>query len=306
MALGGFLLLLLLPALLPSFYLGLVMEVLIFGLFAMSLNLLLGYGGLPSLGHAAYFGVAGYTVALLSFTVTQNGWLLMLFGLTMAGVTAALFGLLALRTRGDYFLMITLALGEVLWGLAFKLRSLTHAEDGISGVARPILNLPWSFEDDVAFYFFVLVSVSIATLLLILIIESPFGKAVAGVRENEARLQVLGYNVWLCRYLAFVLAGLFGGLAGILFIFYNRFVSPADLSVILSAKALLMVILGGAGTLAGPMIGAALLVFIENEVSSLTERWLLILGLIYVVVVMFIPAGVYGGLKAKLQRRSAV
>lgn len=295
----GVLPMILLPAFLSSFYLGLVTEVLIFGLFAMSLNLLVGYCGLPSLGHSAFFGTAGYTVALLSMSFTQNGWLLILGGLIMAGITSALFGLLALRTRGEYFLMITLALSQVLWGLAFKLRSLTNAEDGITGLVRPNLYLPWSFAHDISFYFLTLICVAFAAVLLSVIIESPFGQAIRGVRENEVRLQVLGYNVWLCKYFVFVISGIFGGLAGVLFVFYNRFVSPADLSVILSAKVLLMVILGGAGTLLGPLVGSALLVFLENEISSLTERWLLILGSIYVIVVMFIPEGVCGAIRAK-------
>jgi branched-chain amino acid transport system permease protein len=274
---------------------------LILAIFAMSLNLILGYGGLPSLGHAAYFGVAAYTVGLLALRGLPNFWLALAAGLGAATVTAALFGLLALRTHGAYLLMITLALAQVLWGIAFGWRSFTGGDDGLAGVPRPAAGLPWSLADDARFYHLVAVVFAASTGLLALFVSSPFGRALVGIRESERRMEVLGYNTWAHKYVAFILAGCLAGVAGILFVYYNRFVSPAYLSVVLSATGMIMVILGGAGTLLGPALGSALIVFLENAISAHTQRWLLVLGLIYVAVTLFAPAGILG-----LARRRAV
>jgi branched-chain amino acid transport system permease protein len=284
----------LLPLALSSYQLGLLTKVLIFAIFAMSLNLILGYGGLPSLGHAAYFGVAAYTVGLLALRGVRNFWLAVVVGLAAAALMAALFGLLALRAQGAYLLMITLALAQVLWGIAFGWRSFTGGDDGLAGVPRPAAGLPWNLADGARFYYLVTVVFAITTALLALIVSSPFGRALVGIRESERRMEVLGYNTWAHKYVAFVLAGAMAGVAGILFVYYNGFVSPAYLSVVLSATALIMVILGGAGTLLGPALGSGLIVFLENVVSAHTQRWLLVLGLIYVAVTLFAPAGLLG------------
>jgi len=288
-----------LPAVLSSYQVGLLTKMLIFGIFAMSLDLLLGYAGLPSLGHAAYFGVAAYTVGLLSLRVANNFWLDFPAGLAVATGVSALFGLFALRARGSYFLMITLALGQVLWGIAFGWRSLTGGDDGLPSVPRPRLPLPWPLTDGGPFYYFVLAFFVISILALSVIVRSPFGRALVGIRESERRMEVLGYDVWRYKYVAFVLAGTLAGLSGALFVYYNGFVSPAYLSIVFSAMALIMVILGGAGTLLGPAVGSAAIVFLENAISAYTERWLLILGLIYVVVTLFAPAGLLGLLRAR-------
>ncbi|HEV8343807.1 MAG TPA: branched-chain amino acid ABC transporter permease [Candidatus Binatia bacterium] len=286
--------LLALPMALSSYQLGLLTKMLIFALFAMSLDLLVGYAGLPSLGHAAYFGVGSYTVSLLTLRVVNNFWIDFPAGLLMATAVSALFGLLALRTHEAYFLMITLALAQVLWGIAFGWRSLTGGDDGLPGVPRPDLGLPWSLSDGIPFYYFVLVFFAVATAVLWSIVRSPFGFVLVGIRQSEARMEVLGYNVWLYKYFAFILSGFFAGLAGNLFAYYNGFVSPTYLSVIFSATALLMVILGGAGTLFGPALGAAIIVYLENVISAYTERWLLILGMIYVLVTLFARDGLVG------------
>ncbi len=295
----------LLPIGLSSYQLGLVTKMLIFAIFAMSLDLLVGYAGLPSLGHAAYFGAASYTVSLLALRVVNNFWIDFPAGLLMAAAISALFGLLALRTHETYFLMITLALAQVLWGVSFGWRSLTGGDDGIPGVPRPDLGLPWSLSQGIPFYYFVVISFVLATGLLWIIVHSPFGRALVGIRESETRMEVLGYNVWLYKYVAFILSGLFAGLAGTLFAYYNGFVSPSYLSVIFSATALIMVILGGAGTLLGPALGAFVIVYLENVVSLYTERWLLILGVIYVLVTLFAPRGVVGLLWERLRRETA-
>jgi branched-chain amino acid transport system permease protein len=282
------------PLALSSYQLGLLTKMLIFAIFAMSLNLILGYGGLPSLGHAAYFGVAAYTIGLLALRGVTNLWLGIAAALAVATATAALFGLLALRTQGAYLLMITLALAQVLWGIAFGWRSFTGGDDGLAGVPRPAAGLPWSLSDGARFYYLVIIVFAATSALLALVVRSPFGRALVGIRESERRMEVLGYNTWAHKYVAFVLAGALAGVAGILFVYYNGFVSPAYLSVVLSATGLIMVILGGAGTLLGPALGSGLIVFLENAISAYTQRWLLVLGLIYIAVTLFAPGGLLG------------
>ena len=284
----------LLPLALSSYQLGLLTKVLIFAIFAMSLNLTLGYTGLPSLGHAAYFGAGAYTVGLLALKLWDNFWVDMVAGLAVATATAALFGLLALRAEGSYLLMITLALAQVLWGIAFGWRALTGGDDGLPGVPRPAAGLPWSLGGGVPFYYLVLICFLASVLVLGLVTRSPFGRALVGIRESARRMEVLGYDTWSYKYAAFVLAGLFAGLAGNLFVYYNGFVSPAYLSIVFSASALIMVILGGAGTLLGPALGSAVIVYLENAVSAYTQRWLFVLGIVYVMVTLFAPEGIVG------------
>jgi branched-chain amino acid transport system permease protein len=291
------------PAALTSYQLGLLTKMLILAIFAMSLNVLLGYTGLPSLGHAAYFGMAAYTVALLARRGLDNFWLDFGAGLVAATLTALLFGLLALRTRGAYLLMITLALAQVLWGIAFGWRSVTGGDDGLPGVPRPAAGLPWSLADGLRFYYFVLVVFLLTTAALWLVVHSPFGRALVGIRESERRMAVLGYNTWAHKYVAFAIAGAIAGVAGALFVYYNGFVSPVYLSVVFSATCLIMVILGGAGTLLGPAIGSVAIVFLENAISAYTQRWLLVLGVIYVAVTLFAPAGLAGLLRARREPR---
>ncbi len=304
----GALILLALPFILSPYDLGHAVQMMIFALFAMSLDLLIGYGGMPSLGHAAYFGIAAYTTGLLALRFSLSVWLAIPAGLLLAALTAMLFGLLALRTRGSYFLMITLALAQVAWGIAFGWRTLTGGDDGLPDVPRPDLGfhlgLPGSLTNSTPFYYFVLFFVAVGTFLLVRIVTSPFGYALRGIRESETRMLALGYNVWRYRFVAFVLAATFAGLAGCLYVYFNRFVSPDYLHVERSAEVLLMVILGGSGTLIGPAIGAALIVFLETVVSAYTERWVLLLGLIYVVVALFAPRGLVGLVREFYPRRA--
>jgi branched-chain amino acid transport system permease protein len=298
----GVLMLVALPLLLPPYYVGLVVKMMVFALFAMSLDLLLGYAGMPSLGHAAYFGMAAYTTGLLALKAGWTVWLALPAGIAMAALTSVVFGLLALRTRGSYFLMITLALSQVLWGIAFGWRLLTGGDDGLPEVPRPNLSLPWSMSDNTPFYYFVLLFFVVGILVLVRIVASPFGYVLRGIRESETRMLVLGYNVWRYKLVAFVAAAAFAGLAGCLYVYFNRFVSPDYVHVVRSAEVLLMVILGGAGTLIGPAVGATLIVLLENLISTYTERWVTVLGIIYVLVALLAPNGI-AGLIASLRRQ---
>jgi branched-chain amino acid transport system permease protein len=191
--------------------------------------------------------------------------------------------------------MITLALAEVLWGVAYRWRSLTGGDDGIPGIARPDLGLMgWSLGDATIYFYFVLFFFTIAYILISTFMHSIFGHIVVGIRENEVRMRSLGYHTWLYQYVLFIISGLFAGLAGSLSAYFNGFVSPVDLSVGVSAEGLLMVLFGGAGSLLGPAMGAGSIVLLKNMISAFTARWLLILGMIYVFVVMFAPQGVLG------------
>ncbi len=283
--------------LLSAYPLTLLTQAAIVAILAMSLDVLLGYTGLPSLGHAAYFGVAAYAVGILA-TDYQRGFLTCLAaGLLLATLFAAVFGLLAIRASGTYFLMITLALGMVVWGLAFRWVSMTKGDNGIAGVPRPDLPLPWSLAAPLPFFYFALAGTLVAWALLGLLVRSPFGLGLMGIRESETRMRALGYNVWLHKYLAFVIAGAFAGLAGVLWAYYNGFVSPVDVQLVTSVETLLMVALGGPGTLAGPALGAAIIVFLKNFVSVYTKRWLLILGAVYIGVILLAPRGVLGAFR---------
>jgi branched-chain amino acid transport system permease protein len=286
-----------LAPLLPSYPLTLLTQALISAVFAMSLDVLLGYTGLPSLGHAAYFGVAAYTVAILSVDAGAGFVVCLSAALVAAGVAAALFGLLAIRATGTYFLMITLALGMVVWGLAFRWVSMTKGDNGISGIPRPALTLAADLAAPLPFFYFALACAALAWLALGLLVRSPFGMTLKGIRESESRMRSLGYDVWLHKYLAFILSGVFAGFAGVLWAYYNGFVSPVDVQLVTSVEALLMVALGGSGTLVGPAIGAVLIVFLKNFVSVYTKRWLLILGAVYIGVILFAPRGVVGALR---------
>jgi branched-chain amino acid transport system permease protein len=283
--------------LLSAYPLTLLTQAAIVAILAMSLDVLLGYTGLPSLGHAAYFGVAAYAVGILSTDYRRGFLTCLLVGLVLATLTPAVFGLLAIRASGTYFLMITLALGMVVWGLAFRWVSMTKGDNGIAGVPRPELPLPWSLATPLPFFYFALAATLLAWALLGLLVRSPFGLGLMGIRESESRMRALGYNVWLHKYLAFVIAGAFAGFAGVFWAYYNGFVSPVDVQLVTSVEALLMVALGGPGTLAGPALGAAVIVFLKNFVSVYTKRWLLILGAVYIGVILFAPRGVLGAFR---------
>ena len=285
------------PPFVSSFLLALLTQAVIYSMLAMSLDIILGYIGLASLGHAAYLGLGAYSVGILATRHGASFWVTLLVGVLLATVVASIFGLLALRATGVYFLMITLALGMVVWGLAHRWVTMTQGDNGIAGVPRPDLGLPWSFTRGIPFYYLALVAFLLALLVLRTIVRSPFGQTLVGIRESESRMRTLGYHVWLHKYIGFVIAGGFGGFAGVLWAYYNGFVSPADLELATSVEILLMVALGGRGTLIGPALGAVLIVGLKNLVSVYTHRWLLILGGVYIGTIVYAPEGIVGALR---------
>lgn len=290
-------LILLLPFLFSNYYVGLVIQIFIMAIFAMSLDILVGHTGLPSMGHAAYYGVAAYATGFLCLAGVKNFWFVIVFGMGLGGLTAAFFGLLAIRARGPYFMLITLALSQVLWGIAFKWRSITRGDDGIPGIGRPEIGMGIDLKPDFYFYYFTFAIFLIVLVVLFILFNSPFGHTLRGIRESESRMKALGYNVWLYKYLGFIFAGVFAGISGVLWVYYSGFVNPSYFGVDLSVKALLMLILGGSGSLFGPSIGAGIIVLLENLVSGFTERWSLVLGIVYVTVIMLFTEGIFSIVK---------
>jgi len=291
----GILILLIVPLFLSTYWIGLMTRFLIFALFAMSYNIIFGYTGLLSLGHAAFFGMGGYAVALLNLHYNINlFWISAPSGVLAAAFIAALFGLIALRVSGIYFLLVTFALGEMLYSLAWNVKWLnSRGMQGITGIPLPDLAIPGLTIDRTWYYYLVLVLFIISFVLLNRFVRSPFGVGLVGIREDESRMKAVGYNTWLYKYIAFIISGAFAGIAGVLFSYYNYFVSPKHLGIATSFLPMVMAIMGGLGTFWGPVIGALVLVFVENLASIVSpQRWPLILGGLFVVTIIFARQGI--------------
>lgn len=283
-----------LPFVLSTYFLGVVTTALILAILAMSANLLLGYLGLASVGQAAFFGVASYAVAIYARNVDGAAWSAIGIGLLAALIAAAIFGPLAIRTRDIFFLVIMLAFCQILYGVTYSWRSVTGGDDGLPGLARPDLIPGLSLDNAVSYYALVVIAFLLVTAAFWLLVSSPFGLVLKGIRDSESRMRALGYNVWLYKYIAFMIAALIGGVSGILHAYYYGCPNPADFSLIHSSSALLMVILGGPGALFGPLVGSLIIVFVRELVSNITDRWLIVLGMAYVLTVLFFPDGLLG------------
>jgi len=283
-----------LPPLVPLYLQSMLSKVLIFAIFALSLNLIWGYTGLMSLGHAAYFGMGAYTSAILVMRYgIENFWVSSVCSIVMAGLLAAVFGIIALRVSGLYFLLVTLALGQLVYYVAVAWQSMTGGVNGIIGIPRPDLGIPGFTWNATYFYFFVLLALIICFFLMYRVIKSPFGHALQGIRENEPRMRCLGYNTWLYKYIAFIVGGLFAGVAGVLFSYFLGVVGPPQAGVTTSTVALLIVIIGSTRVFWGPVIGAVVVVLLEYFASLLVPaRWPLILGGVFVIAVIFLRGGI--------------
>ncbi len=279
-----------------SFVTLLVTRALAFSILVMSLDILLGFTGLASLGQAAYLGVGAYLTAILAtryqFGLGLDFWLVVVFGILVGAALAAVFGLLAIRASGVYFLMITLALGQCVWGLAYRWNSLTGGDNGINLSARPSFGIDLSNE--INFFYLVFGFFAASLLLMYILVQSPFGRSLAGIRERELRMQILGYNTWLHKYIAFVIAGGFGGLSGVLWAHTAGIVSPENVVLTTSVDALLMAVLGGAGTLVGGVIGAGIVFGLREYLSTLVPWWQYVLGAVYVLTILYLPTGLMG------------
>jgi branched-chain amino acid transport system permease protein len=285
-----------LPWIAGEFYVNLTSQVLIAAIFAASINLLLGYGGLPTLGHAAYVGIAAYVSAWLFLKFGFGHWLTAPLALAATTLMACFFGLIALRATGLGFLMLTLALSQVLWGTAYRWVSVTDGDNGLRGLTRPA-PLGINLDDSTAFYYFALIVTAVSIWLMARFVASPFGAALRGTRDQPRRMAALGHNVGLIRWITFVYAGFWGAVSGLLFVYYHKYIHPVSLSLQSSAEGLLAVIAGGSGTLAGPIVGAAIVVILKNYVSAYIERWNMLLGFVFVLIVVFMPDGLVPGLR---------
>ena len=276
-----------------SYYIDVASQILLFAVFALALNVLVGYGGLVSLGHAGLFAVSGYTAGLM----LQAG-----FGHTAADIgavlatllTSAVFAVLALRSTGISFLMITLALGQIVWGIAYRWADLTNGDNGVSISTRPA---PFgiSLAGAPSFYYATLVVFLLALVAMAAFVRSPFGASLRGTRDQARRMTALGYNVWLIRFLAFLFSGFWCAIAGLLYLYNKQFISPQVSALQASAEVLLMVISGGSATLMGPIAGATIVVIMKYVVSAYVVRWNLVLGVIFVAIITFMPEGLVPG-----------
>jgi branched-chain amino acid transport system permease protein len=296
-------LLVLVPLFAGDFYINLASQILIAAIFATSLNLLVGYGGMTSLGHASYLGVAAYISALLTSRYGFGHGAASIIALSGTTGMAACFGVIALRATGLGFLMITLALSQVLWGLAYRMSDVTNGDNGIAGLTRP---MPFgvSLNSPAAFYWFALIVAGVAFIMMAIFVTSSFGSTLKGVRDQPRRMAAFGFNPWMIRWITFIYAGFWGGVSGLLYVYYNRYIHPTSLSTTSSAEALLGVIAGGSGTLGGPAVGAALVLLLKNYASAYIERWNMLLGLIFLFIVLVMPTGIVPGLSKLLRRRS--
>ncbi len=289
-----------------SFIILLVTRALVFAILVMSLDILLGFTGLASLGQAAYLGVGAYLTAILAtryqFGLGFDFWLVILFGILGGAALAAVFGLLAIRATGVYFLMITLALGQCVWGLAYRWNSLTGGDNGINLRVRPKFGI--DLANEVTFFYLVFCVFALSLLAMYVLVRSPFGRSLTGIRERELRMRILGYNTWLHKYLAFVIAGAFGGLSGVLWAHTAGIVSPENVVLTTSVDALLMAVLGGAGTLVGGVIGSFIVFGLREYLSTVVPWWQYVLGGVYVLTILYLPTGLMG-IPARIRQRLA-
>jgi branched-chain amino acid transport system permease protein len=290
-----------------SFVILLATRALAFAILVMSVDILLGYTGLASLGQAAYLGVGAYVTAILAtryqFGLGYDFWLVVLLGILFGAALAAVFGLLAIRATGVYFLMITLALGQCVWGLAYRWNSLTGGDNGINLRARPKF-FGIDLANEVTFFYLVFGFFAVSLLLMYTLVRSPFGRSLTGIRERELRMKILGYNTWLHKYIAFIIAGGFGGLSGVLWAHTAGIVSPENVVLTTSVDALLMAVLGGAGTLVGGVIGAIIVFGLREYLSTLVPWWQYVLGAVYVLTILYLPTGLMGIPERIRQRRA--
>ena len=291
---------LLLPLFIPSFVSSLVTKMMIYGLFGMSLNIIWGYAGIPSFGHAAFFGAGGYAVGILSLKVgIHSFWLNLLLAIVSTAVIAAILGVPAFRVFGVgagnvnpiYFLLATIAFGEILSRVAISVRPVTGGSTGMSGIPEPALGLGFRVTSG-RFYYLVFVIVVICLFLIYRVVNSHYGYALRGIHDNERRMQALGYNTWLYKYTAWIIAAVFGGIAGVLFAYHDGTMIPSSMAMVTSDIAFLLVIMGSTTTFFGPLVASVVYVGVEYLASDyLHQRWPLIFGAMFVFTIMVIPQG---------------
>jgi branched-chain amino acid transport system permease protein len=279
-------------------------NILIFGLFAMGFNLLFGYMGLLSFGHAAFLGIGSYLTGI-SIVHYELGWgTAIIVGVIGAAVGGLIMGFLAIRTRGIYFSMVTLALGQIVYYIFYKAESLTGGENGLRGVrvdSFNIFGIPVDFLNPLIKYYIILFFVVIAMWLISRILNSPLGAVMEAIRENEKRAAACGFDIAKTKLLVFILSAAICGLAGSLRALHLSIVPIDSLNYLQSGQAVMMSILGGMGTFFGPFVGAAVMLYLEDVVTTFTKYWMAVIGLIFMFFVLFFPKGIWGTILSKLQ-----
>jgi branched-chain amino acid transport system permease protein len=294
-----FLVVALLPFMIPYVggYVGLSVEMVIFAVFALGFDLLLGYTGVLSFGQAAYFGLAGYTMGLACIHFKVSPLVGLAAGVLMGSLAAAVIGLLIIRKTGIYFAMLTIAFGQMFFFIASRWKDVTGGEDGLTGIPRELISVgpfSWNLTHDLSFYYFVFIFFVLATLAKYWLVRSHFGQVLKTIRENETRAQMVGYNVRRYKLYSFIIAGAYAAVAGVLYAMFLRYMFPQTLDWIRSGNVVIMGLVGGLGTLFGPIVGAGVVTYLMNFTSYYTKYWQFVMGVIFVVFVLFFPRGIWG------------
>ena len=283
---------LLAPPLVGPFWMTLITQIYIYGLLALSVDLLLGHAGLYSLCHASFFAVAAYTTAILQVRHGQPTIIAAPAGIIVGTLLAMLYGV-SVRTRGVYFILITIALGYIFWGAVYRWASFTGGDNGITNVPAPSV-AGVAIVSQTAYYYLVLAVVLVCALGYRILIKSPFGLSLRGIKASESRMRSLGYRTTLHLYAAFVISGAMASLAGVLYVYYNRFISPVAASFQISVEVSLMAIVGGSGTIVGPFLGSGIVLGLRNWVSSFFELHAAIMGIVFIATILWAPDGIVG------------
>ena len=291
------------PFVVGPFWMALITQILIFGLLALAVDLLLGHAGLFSVCHASFFAVSAYTVAILQVRYGQPTLIAAPAGLLAGTLLAVLYGA-AVRTRGVYFILITIAMGYIIWGAVYRWASFTGGDNGITNVPAPAIG-GVALQSQVAYYYFVLAVVIACGIGYRVLVRSPFGLSLRGIKGSESRMQSLGYRTTAHLYAAFVISGVIASLAGVLYVYYNRFVNPVAASFNISIEVALMAIVGGSGTIIGPFIGAGIILGMRNWVSSFLHLHAAVMGLVFIVTILWAPTGIMGIVKRLFGGRSS-
>jgi branched-chain amino acid transport system permease protein len=286
----------LVPLLISRYYTMLAVEAVILAVFAMSLDLIMGYAGIASFGHAAFFGLGGYSLAVMVIHVSQSIWLALAVSAVVSGLMALVVGFLSIRATGIYFAILTLAFAEVLYRIVFHTPAL-GGSDGIVGIPVPQLNLLLAkvdLKEPFNFYYVAVAFAYLSYLACRRLVSSPFGRVLRGIRDNENRVAFLGFNLKKYKVIAFVISGVFSGLSGAWYSLFKTFADTEQLHFLMSGKVIVMTLLGGLGTLIGPMVGAVFLTFFETVLSSFFEWYHIVTGGLFMLVVIFFRGGLWG------------
>jgi len=290
-----------------EYFVNLASQALIAVIFASSLNLLVGYAGLTSLGHACFLGLAAYLSAWFGLNLGLEHSITAPLALVLTTLIGMVFGWIALRATGLGFLMLTLALSQIIWGLAYRWVSVTNGDNGLSGLTRPS---PFGIDLEISnnFFWFTLLITLVCLAAIRQLVQSAFGASIKGTRDQPRRMTALGYNVWAIRWFTYVAAAFFGAVAGLLYVYFHKYIHPSVMAITVSAESLLCVIAGGSGTLLGPIFGAVLVVILKNYASAYIERWNMLLGFVFLFIVIFLPKGIVSSnlnfLKSKAGKKS--